>query len=145
MQLPTMHSPTGNCFQIPLTHQYLPSHSSPQLNPFSTNHYETHNYALSYSQQFPNSFHPPISPFPFNPPVTSNQHHSPYSSPLCTLIQSTVSQFLSPTNKSLPIQSPSNIQSAPLTIQLPTMHSPTVNCFPITLTHQYPPSHSLPQ
>ena len=90
--------------------------------------------------------HPPTYlTIPFNPPVTSSQHHSPCSSPLCTLLQSIVSQFLSPTNISLPIQSPSNIQSAPLTMQLPTMHSHTVNCFPIPLTHQYLPSHSIPQ
>ena len=82
---------------------------------------------------------------PFNSLVTSNQHFSPCNSPLWTLLHSTVSQILSPTNISLPIQSSSNIQSAPLTIQLPNMHSPTVNCFPITLTHQYPPSHSHPQ
>ena len=82
---------------------------------------------------------------PINPPVTSSQHHSTCSSSLCTLLQPTVSHFLSPTNISLPIQSPSNIQSAPLTMQLHTMHSPTFNCFPIPLTHQYLPSHSIPQ
>jgi len=44
-----------------------------------------------------------------------------------------------------PIQSPSKIQSAALTMQLPTMHSPAVNCFPIPLTHQYLLSHSIPR
>ena len=145
MQLHTMHSPAVNCFPIPLTQQYLPSYSIPQYHPVSTTHHAAPHYALSYSQLFPNSSQTPISPFPFNPPVTSSQHHSPCSSTLCTLLQSTVSQFLSPTNISLPIQSPSNIQSAPLTMQLPTMHSPTVNCFQIPLTHQYLPSHSIPQ
>ena len=132
-----LYSPLPLCtFQMPHTSNLIP-----QYHPVSSTHHAAPHYALSSNQLFPNSSHPPISPFPFNPPVTSSQHHSPCSSPLCTLLQSTVSQFLSPTNISLPIQSPSNIQSAPLTIQLPTMHSPAVNCFPIPLSHQYLPQH----
>jgi len=37
----------------------------------------------------------------FNHPVTFSQQHWPWSSPLCTLLHSTFSQFLSPTNISL--------------------------------------------
>jgi len=145
MQLTTMHSPTFNSFPIPLPPQYLTSHSIPQSLPFSTTlHVPTH-YALSYSQRFTNSSHSPISPFPFKPPVTSSQHQSPCNTPLCTLQQSTFYQFLSPTNISLLIQTPSNIQSAALTMQLPTMHCPAGNPFPIPLTHQYRTSHSIPQ
>jgi len=144
MQLPTMHSPAVNRFPIPLTHQYLPSHSIPQQHSVSTTHHAAFHCTISCSQLFPNSSHPPITPFPFNPPVSSSQHHSPCMSPLCSLLHSIVSQFLPRTNISLPIQSPSNIQSAPLAMQLPTMHSPAVNCFPIPLTHHYLPSHSIP-
>ena len=138
MQLPTLHSPTVNCFPIPLTHQYLPSHSIPQSYPVSTTHHASPHYAPSCSQLFPNSPLPPISNFPFNPPVTSNQHHSTCSSPLCNLLQSTVSKFLSPNNISLLIQTHSKIQSAALTMQLPTMQFPAVNGFQIPLTHKYP-------
>ena len=115
----------------------------------------------------PNKPVPPLSlcttqmppPFPFNHPLTFSQWHSPCSSPLCTLLQPTIShsphtpsnhpvtfsQQHSPYSSALctplqptgsqsptyPIQSPSNIQSEALTMQLPTMHSPAANCFPI--------------
>jgi len=67
------------------------------------------------------------------------------SCPQCTVLQSTVSQFLTPTNIALPIQYHSNIQSAPLNMNFPTMNSPAINCYPILLTHQYLPSHSIPK
>jgi len=145
MQLPTMHSPAVNCFPIPLTQQYLPSHSIPPVTS-SQHHSPCSSPLCTLLHSTVSQFLSPTSiSLPIQSPVTSSQHHSPCSSPLCTLIQSTVSQFLSLTNISLPIQSPSNIQSAPLTMQLHTMHSPAVNCFPIPLTHQYLPSHSIPQ
>jgi len=144
MQLPTMNSPAVNSFPIPLTHQYLPSHSTP-----------SNIQSAPLTMQLPTMHDPAVNSFPIplthqqlpshSIPVTSSQHHSSCSSPQYILLQSTVSQFLSPTNISLPIQSPSNIQSAPLTMQLPTMHSPTVNSFPIPLTHPYLPSHSIPR
>ena len=141
MQLPTTQSSTVYGFPVPFTQKYLPSNSNPRKPAVKITHHAAPHYAQSYSQQFSNSPQPPISPFTFNPPVTFRQHHTPCSYAICTLLQSTVSQFFSPTNISLPIQSPSNIQSAPLTIQLPTMHSPAVNCFPIPLSHQYLPQH----
>jgi hypothetical protein len=68
----------------------------------------------------------PIPPhIPSNHPVTFSQQHSQCSSPLCTLLQPNASQF--PTH---PTQTPNNIQSAALTMQLPTVHSPTANSFP---------------
>jgi hypothetical protein len=48
-----------------------------------------------------------------------------------------------PTHLTLLIQSPSNIQSAVLTMQLLTVHSPAVNCFPVPLSHKYLPQHSI--
>ena len=48
-----------------------------------------------------------------------------------------------PTHLTLLIQSPSNIQSAVLIMNLPTMQSPAVNCFPIPLNHKYLPQHSI--
>jgi len=145
MQLPTMHSPTVNCSQfLSPTNISLPIQSPSNLQSAPITMQPTH-YAHFYNQQFPNTSHPPISPFPFNHLVTSSQHFSPCSSPLCTLLQSTVSQFLSDTNISLPNQSPSNIQSEQVTIQITNMHSPTVICLQILLTQLFLPSHSISQ
>ena len=69
---------------------------------------------------------------PSSTPVTPIPLYAPL--PLCTPQMPT-------THLTHPIQSPSNIQSAPLTMQLTTMHSPALNCFPIPLTHKYLPQH----
>jgi len=47
------------------------------------------------------------------------------------------------TQLTLPIQSPSHIQSAVLLMKLPNMQSPAVNCFPFPLSHKYLPQHSI--
>jgi len=145
MQFPKMHTPTFNSFPILLTHQYLLSHSIPQKLPVSTTHHEAPKHALSYSQLVPISCNRNISHIPYNLTVTSPQHHSQYCSLLCTLLHSRVSHFFSPTIISLPIQTNSNIETAPLTMQLLTMHCIAVNDFRFPKTQSSHPSLSNPQ
>jgi len=53
--------------------------------------------SLPYTPQMP----PHVAPFSFNHPITFSQQHCSWSSPLCSLLQSTVSHFLSATNITL--------------------------------------------
>jgi hypothetical protein len=120
MQLPTMHYPAANCFPIP---PHIPS-----KHPVTFSHKHS-----PCSPPLCNLLQPTVSQShthdPTNHPVTFSQQHSPCSSSLCTLLQPIVSQ-----SRTHPIQSPSNIQSAAINMQLPTMHSPAANCFPIPPT-----------
>ena len=120
-----MHSPAAYCFPMP-PHipSYLPVTFSQQHSPCSsplytllkpTDSQSPHTSIQSPSNiqsaaitiQLPKMHTPaanyfPIPPhIPFNHPVTFSQQHSPCSSTLCTLLQPTVPQTLSPTNNSL--------------------------------------------
>ena len=60
-------------------------------------------------------------------------------------VRPSLPQYLTnaPTHLTLPIQSPSNIQSAALLMKLPIMQSPAVNSFPVPLNHKYLPHHPI--
>ena len=79
----------NSILSLPSSSKWLLSLRSPQI--------------ILYGPLFPctSQMSPNISPFPFNHPVTFSQQYCSCSSPLFSLLHSTVSQFLSATNISL--------------------------------------------